>query len=107
MRALPEHRQLADRYLDDYARRLLEVLDVPRVRARCDGCNRPAVHYALSIEQARAWQLLDVLQHELGHHHDAKFHRGGRANRGERYALEFAEKRWQRLWPRYQQAFRI
>lgn len=107
MCALPEHRRLARCYLDAYALRLFELLDVRAEMDLCERCGQRVETFELSIEQARAWQLLDVLCHELGHHHDAITNRGGLAERGERYALAFAEERWRGLWSRYQHAFHI
>ena len=51
---------------------------------------------------ARAWQLVHILLHELGHHHDRMTTRSRcRASRGEvyaeRYALDYAD----RIWDRY------
>ena len=43
-------------------------------------------------EQARAFLLLDVLPHELGHHHDRMTNRGRRVARGEPYAIEYARR---------------
>jgi hypothetical protein len=52
--------------------------------------------------QARAWQLLDVLPHELGHHHDRiTTHAGRDAARGEPYAEAYALKVLDDLGPGY------
>ena len=107
VRALPTHLQLSRCYLDAYACRLLEHLDVAVGTGPCDGCDRYVDVYQLTRPQARAWLLLDVFLHELGHHEDARSNRSGRAERGERYALEFAERRWRRMWPDYSRAFDI
>ena len=51
---------------------------------------------------ARAYQLLHVLLHELGHHHDRITTRSGRrASRGEPYAEAYARKYEALLWDRY------
>src|SRR5262249_47964719 len=41
---------------------------------------------------ARAFQLLDVMLHELGHHHDSQTNRSGRVSRGEPYAEQYARR---------------
>lgn len=105
--AFPEDRRIERCYLDEWALRLFERIDARAEPAECHACGRVVDVYELSEEQVRAWQLLDVLCHELGHHHDAITNRSGRAVRGERYALTFAEDRWRRVWAHYQRAFRI
>jgi hypothetical protein len=58
--------------------------------------------------QARAFQLLDVLPHELGHHHDRITTRAQReAARGEPYAEAYALRVLDELWPAYVQRFEI
>ncbi|MDH3472339.1 MAG: hypothetical protein OEM59_01500 [Rhodospirillales bacterium] len=56
--------------------------------------------------QARAFQLLNILMHELGHHHDristrSKFE----CSRGEPYAEEYALRYERIIWERYIQVF--
>lgn len=52
--------------------------------------------------QVRAYQLLRVFLHELGHHHDALISRpGARPNRGESYAEAYAERYEAVVWDRY------
>lgn len=56
--------------------------------------------------QARAYQLLHILLHELGHHHDRLTTKPqGRPNRGEPYAEAYALKHEAVIWGRYQEAF--
>ena len=56
--------------------------------------------------QARAYQLLHILLHELGHHHDRQTTKpGGRPNRGETYAEDYALRHEAQIWERYQEAF--
>jgi hypothetical protein len=58
--------------------------------------------------QARAYQLLHVLPHELGHHHDRMTTRRGRdAGRGEPYAEAYANRVLDAVWPAYGRAFRL
>ena len=56
--------------------------------------------------QARGYQLLHILLHELGHHHDRMTTRSRvRASRGEPYAEAYALRYEALIWERYQEAF--
>ena len=56
--------------------------------------------------QARAYQLLHILLHELGHHHDRMTTKSKvRASRGEPYAEAYALQYETQIWTRYQEAF--
>jgi hypothetical protein len=56
--------------------------------------------------QARGYQLLAVLLHELGHHHDRMTTRSRRCpSRGEPYAFQYAERHSAEIWDRYQKVF--
>src|SRR4051795_2626468 len=58
--------------------------------------------------QARAYQLLHVLPHELGHHHDRMTTRSrGNAARGEPFAEAYAHRVLDPLWPADARAFRL
>ena len=58
--------------------------------------------------QARAYQLLHILLHELGHHHDRMTTKSKvRASRGEPYAEAYALKHEAVIWGGYQQAFGV
>jgi hypothetical protein len=57
--------------------------------------------------QARGFLLLDVLVHELGHHHDRMTTRGNRASRGEPYAMAYARRVRAEIWPQYTRVFEI
>jgi hypothetical protein len=58
--------------------------------------------------QARAYQLLHILPHELGHHHDRITTRSGRrAARGEPYAEAYANRVADSVWPIYAITFGI
>jgi hypothetical protein len=57
--------------------------------------------------QARAFMLLDVLPHELGHHYDALTTRSGRVGRGEPFATEYAQRTLDAVWPAYRERFEI
>ncbi len=57
---------------------------------------------------ARAFQLLHIMLHELGHHHDRMTTRSkNRAARGEEYAEQYARKYENTIWHRYFEVFRI
>jgi len=56
--------------------------------------------------QARAFQLVHVLLHELGHHHDRMTTRSRRgAARGESFAEEYARRYEARIWNDYIERF--
>jgi hypothetical protein len=57
--------------------------------------------------QARAFQLVHILPHELGHHHDAMTNRSGRTSRGEPYAESYALRVLDEVWPAYTRRFGI
>jgi hypothetical protein len=55
---------------------------------------------------ARAYQLLHIFLHELGHHHDRMTTRARRATaRGEWYAESYANRYADRIWRDYQATF--
>lgn len=75
---------------------VLDRLGVDRERAGDD------VRVRWTEAQARAFQLLHVLPHELGHHRDRMTTRSRRqAARGEPYAERYADAVLERLWPTY------
>lgn len=52
--------------------------------------------------QVRAWQLLHILLHELGHHHDRMTTRSRRrCSRGEDFAENYAVRGARRVWENY------
>ena len=56
----------------------------------------------------RGYQLLHILLHELGHHHDLMTTRSQkRASRGEKYAEDYARMYEASIWQQYQKAFRL
>jgi len=87
-------------FFDDH-KPIFRRLGVPTVRGE-DG-------YTLcqfTSATVRAYQLLHILLHELGHHHDkltTKPH--GVPNRGESYAEAYALRYEARIWERYQEGF--
>ncbi len=84
------------RFYEDH-RDILARLDVP--------CEKKSGGYLCKFTErtARAYQLLHIFLHELGHHHDrmtTKLQQEG--SRGEdyaeQYALEHADTIWNRYW---------
>ena len=55
--------------------------------------------------QARAFSLLHVFVHELGHHHDRLTQKHRDSTRGEDYAERFATSRFEQLYPAYVRVF--
>ena len=60
-----------------------------------------------SEPSARAYQLLHILLHELGHHHDRMTTRSrpDRPPRGEPYAEAYAHRHEALIWERYLERF--
>ena len=59
-------------------------------------------------DAVRGYQLLHILLHELGHHHDRMTSRlQKKAGRGERYAEEYARQYEAKIWNDYVKAFRL
>jgi hypothetical protein len=82
-----------------------EVLDILGVEREQIGDN---LEWRWTEEQARAFQLLHILPHELGHHHDRITTRGKRrAARGEAYAESYAHRVLDVVWPSYARRFGI
>jgi hypothetical protein len=90
-------------YDDEFYRQhqhLLECLTVP--------CVRRGMYWDLQFTEnsARAFQLVHVLLHELGHHHDRMTTRSKtRASRGESYAQAFARRYEATVLARYRNEF--
>lgn len=58
--------------------------------------------------QARAYQLLHIFLHELGHHHDRMTTRSKRETaRGEAYAEAYARQYEKLIWSRYLECFEL
>jgi hypothetical protein len=55
--------------------------------------------------QVRAFMLLHVFMHELGHHHDRLQQKHNDAKRGEEYAERFANSRFNQMLPDYIRVF--
>ena len=68
----------------------------------------PAGDFLCKFEEAsvRGYQLLHILLHELGHHHDRMTTRSKRqSSRGESYAEAYAIQHEAMIWERYHRAF--
>lgn len=95
----PDHVWAAD-YVEGHAE-TLDRLGVERA-LRDDG----DWHMTFTDDQIRAWQLLHIFLHELGHHVDRMTTRRRREiSRGEDFAERFAFERERRMWPEYRRAF--
>ena len=91
-----------DRGFEEDHRDVLDLLGVEREIAD----QRLRVRW--TEEQARAFQLLHILPHELGHHHDRITTRSQReAARGEKYAETYALNVLDAVWPAYARRFRV
>ena len=55
--------------------------------------------------QARAFMLLHILMHELGHHYDRIHQKHHDSSKGEDYAEKFATSRFDQLFPEYVRVF--
>lgn len=83
-------------------RSVLDLLGVPVVKAG----RRYAVEW--TEDQARAFQLLHILTHELGHHHDRiTSKRQSTTGRGEPYAETYALRVMDEVWPAYARSFGV
>ena len=61
-----------------------------------------------TAEAVRGYQLLHILLHELGHHHDRMATRSQKkACRGEKYAEEYARLYEAAIWQQYQKVFSL
>ncbi len=87
-------------HVDDHDE-VLRALDVARERLPGD-----RVRLLWTRPQARAYQLLHILLHELGHHHDLMTTRTRReCARGEPYAEAYAHRYAEQVWESYARAF--
>ncbi|MGC4114396.1 MAG: hypothetical protein QM765_07250 [Myxococcales bacterium] len=81
-------------YLADHAD-LFERLGVPRTGGRLE----------FTESSARAYQLLHILLHELGHHRDDMTTRSRRGSRGEGFAEQYALQYEKVIWNRFLDEF--
>ena len=77
-----------------------------RLRVPCEKQEDDSYSCKFTVETARAYQLLNVLLHELGHHHDLITTKSQKqVSRGEGYADKYAELNSAFIWSRYQEKF--
>ena len=99
-------RSLWTRYSSRFVEQEAELLRLLDVETRPLRGDRQELRWTEA--QARAFQLLDVLPHELGHHHDRMTsRRQRRIGRGEPYAERYAERVREAIWPEYGRRFGI
>lgn len=80
---------------------ILERLGVP-----CEETEEGRVLCKFDEASVRGYQLLHILLHELGHHHDRMTTRSQkRSGRGEKYAEEYARLHEAAIWRQYQKVF--
>lgn len=61
-----------------------------------------------NVDQIKAFQLLHILLHELGHHFDRiRTKSKVKSSRGEKYAEDFAYINEKEIWQKYQEEFNI
>ena len=81
-----------------------EVLD--RLGVRCDRRSRQIYYVHWTEESIKGFQLMHILLHELGHHHDRMTTRSQtEAGRGEDYAEQYALRYADRIWDEYFKVF--
>jgi hypothetical protein len=86
--------ELAGSYFDSH-RGIFETLGVSFDRGNeCSVCR-------FTEPQARAFMLLHVFMHELGHHYDRIHQKHPHSSKGEDYAEKFALSRFEQLFPVY------
>ncbi len=79
-----------------------------RLGVPCEPDESGYIHCEFNPSTVRAFQLLDVMLHELGHHHDRMTTKSKvRASRGEPYAEAYALRHEAVIWERYQEAFGV
>ncbi|HEY9510475.1 MAG TPA: hypothetical protein VIV82_11510 [Verrucomicrobiae bacterium] len=86
--------ELTTSYFDSH-QQILEALGVSFDRQEnCVTCR-------FTEAQARAFTLLHVFMHELGHHYDRIHQKHRNSSKGEDYAERFANSRFEQLFPMY------
>jgi hypothetical protein len=84
-----------------------DVLDLLNVERLAHGQTQDWFELRWTEPQARAFLLLDVLVHELGHHHDRMTTAGSAAPRGEPFAHAYATRVRGEIWLEYVERFGI
>jgi hypothetical protein len=91
----------------EWAQEVAELLELLGVELVPNADDEGRLDLRWSEAQARAFMLLDVLVHELGHHHDRMTTRGVAAARGEPYAMAYARRVQAEIWPQYVRHFDV
>ena len=69
---------------------------------------KKGVFCEFSVDQIKAFQLLHILLHELGHHFDRIMTRSRfKSSRGEQFAENFAYIKEKEMWVNYQEVFKV
>ncbi|MCW8879322.1 MAG: hypothetical protein OQK04_03875 [Kangiellaceae bacterium] len=102
-------RKLSDDYFQEH-RRLIDKLEVvnDKVIEEDEETKEEIVSWQcyFSESQAKAFTLMHVFLHELGHHVDKMRSRNKKAcNGGESFAERYANRRFAEIWPRYVERF--
>ncbi len=93
--------QIVDRSFYEANLELFERLEVP-----VESVPQNGVRLRFTLAKAQAFQLLDVLLHELGHHHDQMNTRSRfEPSRGEPYAENYALEHGRLIWDRFANQF--
>lgn len=96
-------RELWRKVDDEFYREHADILE--RLGVRCEK-TKSGLLSKFSEATAKAFQLLHILLHELGHHHDCMTTRSKReASRGEGYAERYARQYENLIWDRYLEVF--
>lgn len=99
-------REIAGEWYYEFVEEHADVLD--RLQVGREKKSESTVHLNWTEQSAKGFQLMHVLLHELGHHHDRVTTRSQReASRGERYAEKYARDHGKKLWDAYFKAFKI
>lgn len=102
-----EHRETLDKL--NVAVEVAEWADDPDRTGRTsdiDSSTVGSIRCHFSPQTMKAFQLLHIFLHELGHHHDRMTTRSKRQPcRGERYAEDYAVKYADQIWDRYCRQF--
>jgi hypothetical protein len=98
-------KQIVQEYTTEHVRQHSDLLD--QLQVEREKIKRGAVLCKFTESTARAYQLLHILLHELGHHFD-RMTAGtisGQSPRGEPFAEEWAYEYERLVWDRYVEAF--
>lgn len=98
---------LATRASSEYVRLHQELFDRLGVEVRKEEGGLGVLVCQFDEDSARAFQLLHIFLHELGHHHYRITKGRGRDAGDEKYAESYALKTEKKIWKRYCEVFRF